>query len=386
MTEGSNYLDQPEQIIGDERVDPVATAAGIRQVIAGERELFSYPHCHDTAAGERWALATVTRLRGDAPGGALVSHEDLTAARRGEQLLRLEYTVARALAAAGNIATALQAVIRAVCEVQRWERGRYLRLDAVGVLVLEESWGEPEAALERLRQAPRRAVSAPGPGLADRACQSRRPHWVLDATRDPQAAQTALAHETDLGGAFVFPVLAGKQSLGVLAFANRTVRAPDEPLLQAVRSIGEQVGQFLLRRGSDDATRRSEACFRSLLDISVDWYWEQDEHFRYTSLTGAGMACIQGIVGKTLWELPGIVLGADEWIKHKSELAAQWSFCDLECAVAGADGQRDYYRISGAPVYSEAGVFTGFHGTGLDITHSRRAGSPRGIDPEGAGR
>jgi PAS domain-containing protein len=85
------------------------------------------------------------------------------------------------------------------------------------------------------------------------------------------------------------------------------------------------------------------------------------------------MAGTGDILGKTLWELPTIVLSDDEWVKHKSELAAQWSFCDFEYAAVLPDGQNGYYRISGEPVYDAAGVFTGFHGTGLDITRHKRA-------------
>jgi PAS domain S-box-containing protein len=178
----------------------------------------------------------------------------------------------------------------------------------------------------------------------------------------------------DLGGAFAAPVLAGTLVLGVLVFASRTIHAPDERLLNAVRSIGEQVGQFLQRRQADEILRHDEALYRNLLELSVDWWWEQDEQFRYTSMTGAGMACIKGLLGSTIWEVPGIVVEDDaEWIKHKSELAAQWSFCDMQCSVVRADGRVDHYLVSGAPVYSEAGVFTGFHGTGLDITHGRWA-------------
>jgi PAS domain S-box-containing protein len=368
MAEGGQFLAQRDQFIGDERVDHDATAAGVRQVLAGERELFRYPHFYGSSAGEHWAMASVMPLDANTAGGALVVFEELADARQAGQFASLEYSVARILAGAGTIAAALQSVLRAVCDVQHWDRGRYLRLDApTSQLVFEQSWGEPAAAVERLREASPQAISGHGSGLAGRACQERRPQWVLDAVRDKQAARKALARESDLGGAFVFPVLAGGQAMGVLAFASRTIRAPDDHLLQAVRSIGEQVGQFLVRRRADDAIRLAEAQCRSLLELSVDWVWEQDEQYRYTRMDGAGMACIKGVLGRTLWELPGIAMADDDsWIKHRSEIEAQWSFCDLECTVTSAEGQLNRYLISGAPTYSEAGVFTGFHGTGLD--------------------
>ncbi len=85
------------------------------------------------------------------------------------------------------------------------------------------------------------------------------------------------------------------------------------------------------------------------------------------------MAGAGDVLGKTLWELQAIVLSDDEWVKHKSELAAQWSFCDFEFGAVLPDGQNRHYLISGEPVYNEVGEFSGFHGTGLDITQRKRA-------------
>ena len=53
---------------------------------------------------------------------------------RGEQLLRLEHTVTRCLAEADSGA-ALKTIMRAVCETQGWDCGRYFRADEqAGVL------------------------------------------------------------------------------------------------------------------------------------------------------------------------------------------------------------------------------------------------------------
>jgi PAS domain S-box-containing protein len=319
-------------------------------------------------------MASVTRLHRDTEARAIVSYEDITEIKHAEQLQRLECTVARRLAYANNTSAALQAVIRAVCETQQWDCGRYFRLDpAAGVLSLDESWGMPAAAVEQFMEKSRGAEFRLGAGLAGRVCQSGQPLWILHGSKDARVSQTALAHETGMDGAFVFPVIAEAKTIGVLAFASRSVHEPDDRLLQAVQNIGHQLGQFLQRRQAEDTLRRSEARLRRLTELSSDWVWEQDSQFRFTKITGTGMAGTGDILGKTLWELPTIVLSDDEWVKHKSELAAQWSFCDFEYAAVLPDGQNGYYRISGEPVYDAAGVFTGFHGTGLDITRHKRA-------------
>ena len=45
----------------------------------------------------------------------------ITAQKRGEQLLRLEHAVARALAQAGGITDGLQAGLRAICDIEGWD-------------------------------------------------------------------------------------------------------------------------------------------------------------------------------------------------------------------------------------------------------------------------
>jgi PAS domain S-box-containing protein len=174
-------------------------------------------------------------------------------------------------------------------------------------------------------------------------------------------------------GAFVFPVTSEDKTIGVLAFSSRTIREPDDRMLQAVRSISSQLGRFLQRQHTVDALRRSEARFRRLTELSSDWYWEQDSDFRFTQYVGCGVFGAGEVLGKTRWELPNIVLGDAEWAEHKLQLAAQWSFCDFEFAAVRPDGQLGYYCVSGEPVYDEAGIFTGYCGTGLNITKRKRA-------------
>ena len=160
----------------------------------------------------------------------------------------------------------------------------------------------------------------------------------------------------------------------MLACASHTVREPDDRLLQAVRSIGYQLGQFLQRRQIADSLRQSEAHPRCLIELSSDWVWEQDRDFRFTKVTGGGMRGTGQVIGQSLWEPSAkVVLSDAAWIQHKSELAEHWSFCDFEYAVMHADGQLTYYYMSGEPVYDEAGTFTGYHGTGVDITPRKRA-------------
>jgi PAS domain S-box-containing protein len=370
---GSNYLAVCDAC-DTEQVDEMAIAAGIRQVIGGERALFRYDYACDSPAGRSWFALSVTGIIEHGKACAVVSCEDITERKRGELLLGLKFTVARCLADASTEAAALQSVIRAICESEGWDCGRYFCLDqSAGVLRFAGSWGVPTAVVEQFLEKSRGMVFRPGAGLAGRVCQSGQPLWILDSMRSASMSPTALAPETGENGACVFPVTADDKVIGVLAFSSSNVREPDDRMLQAVHSIGSQLGRFLQRQQAIDALRRSEMRFRVLNDLTSDWYWEQDSDFRFTQVVGCSAFGTADILGMTHWDQPNVVLANGGWAEHKSQLAARWSFCDFEFAIAHPDGTHAHYSICGEPVYDEAGTFTGYCGTGVDITKRKRA-------------
>jgi PAS domain-containing protein len=110
-----------------------------------------------------------------------------------------------------------------------------------------------------------------------------------------------------------------------------------------------------------------------LTDLACDWHWEQDRDFRLTQVVGCSAFGTPDVLGLTHWDLPHVVVADVGWAEHKSQLAARWSFCDFEFAIVQPDGKQAYYSISGEPVYDEAGAFTGYCGTGVDITKRKRA-------------
>ena len=84
--------------------------------------------------------------------------------------------MARCLADSNNTSAALKAAIRAVCETQQWDSGRYFRLDPVaGLLYLDASCGLPMPAVTLFMEKSRDAVFRLGAGLASRFTMRRAP-------------------------------------------------------------------------------------------------------------------------------------------------------------------------------------------------------------------
>jgi len=122
----------------------------------------------------------------------------------------------------------------------------------------------------------------------------------------------------------------------------------------------------------------SEQRFRDLVSLSTDWYWEQDENFRFTHVSGLALERIglstTAPIGKTRWEIKGI-LGVSEaqWQAHKDTLENQQPFQDFIYEAIMPNKGRSWFSISGTPAYDENGEFCGYHGVGTDITDRVKA-------------
>ena len=177
--------------------------------------------------------------------------KEITARKREETLLTLEHTVTRCLAEAESVGAGLQAVIRSICEAQGWPAGRYFAVDdKAAVLRFSEAWGRSIPVVEEYIARSRNLTYALGQGLSGKVWRSGEALWVKDVSSDARASGSSRAALQ--GGAFVFPVISGGRTIGVMSFSSADARAPEARLLQAVRVIGSQVGQFLMRKLAEE--------------------------------------------------------------------------------------------------------------------------------------
>ena len=303
---------------------------------------------------------------------------DITARKRAEQLLNLEHTVARSIADASSVSEAIKAVIRTVCEAQGWDCGRYFRADdKAGVLRFAEYWTKPGPSYDLYIERSHNVTYARGVGLTGIVWESREPVWVSDIARDPRVAQKAMTVDAGIHGAFVFPLISEGKTIGVLTFNSREIREPDEHLLQGIRAIGGQIGQFVQRKQAEEVLRESEERFRSLTELSSDWYWEQDANFRFTMVSENLQRRIgplpESVIGKARWELQALNMTEADWGAHRAQLEAHLPFRNLEWRRLDAEGNVRVAQISGEPVFDVEGRFRGYRGIGRDITESRRS-------------
>jgi len=123
--------------------------------------------------------------------------------------------------------------------------------------------------------------------------------------------------------------------------------------------------------------RDSELRFRSLTQLSSDWYWLQDENFRFIKFEGEREQKTRRLeavdLGQTRWEIGAENMSQDDWEVHRRALEAHQAFRELELERRTPDGSTYWISISGEPIFDEDEVFRGYRGIGCDITSRKLA-------------
>ena len=132
-----------------------------------------------------------------------------------------------------------------------------------------------------------------------------------------------------------------------------------------------------VRVAAEKVLRENEARFRALTELSSDWYWEQDDHFRFVRVDGNLWVSTgrpnRERIGKTRWEIGDLRLTPAEWEAHRKVLEAHQPFRDFELHFRDDVGRPFWVSVSGGPIVDAQGMFRGYRGVGRDITAQKAA-------------
>ena len=121
--------------------------------------------------------------------------------------------------------------------------------------------------------------------------------------------------------------------------------------------------------------------FRNLEDfagIASDWFWETAAAHRFTYFSSRMEEVTKMDATKILGTRRDMVASAQskdpKWKAHLDDLNAHRPFRNFEYSLTRpTDGSVMWLRIAGQPLFDPSGTFTGYRGTGHDITAEKEA-------------
>ena len=207
--------------------------------------------------------------------------KDVTRAKREEKYSRLERDVALILNDTDDVPGALAAALRAICELERWDSGRYWCFDEeTGALALHGGWSGSRAAIRGLSGTGPRTF-APDRDSVEIVWRSRKPLWIEDLRGARHRPRQTPVHKTGSCSAFLFPVHSKGRPAGVLEFNARYIPEPDACLLNVITALAVHIGSFCEQAITFARLRDSEERYSSTVELAAIGIGHIDEGGRF---------------------------------------------------------------------------------------------------------
>jgi len=211
------------------------------------------------ALGALAALIVSARETAAAPTAvaAPASNAAVDTPRDVARLLMTEAAIGRVLAEADGVRGAMSGLMESVGRNLDWQFALAWTLDRdAGVLRCVETWHDPLSGLQDLDAVTRDSAVRRGLGLAGSVWAGGESVWVANLAEEANFLHSDTATRLGLRTAFAAPVRSQGEILGVLEFYSREPRGRDERLLDTMKAVGHQVGQFVERKRVEERLRQ----------------------------------------------------------------------------------------------------------------------------------
>ena len=180
---------------------------------------------------------------------------DISSRKRDEQRLALQHSVTEILAEIPTLDVAIPKLIETIASQLGWQLAAFWKIDTEHNHIQQiatwrdqtfETGGEFQQVSGGLR-------FARGDGFPGVVWATEKPAWVTDFGT-VEFPRSSLAARGSLHSAYGFPIILGKEVLGMIELFSSRIREPDQPTLDALAAIGTQIGHFI-ERSNNEGTR-----------------------------------------------------------------------------------------------------------------------------------
>jgi two-component system NtrC family sensor kinase len=364
-----------------DKVTPLpAEQAPLERSIRGEEvdEVEMYVRPPQAQSG-LWISATGRPIRdehGVIKGGVIVCR-DVTERKRVASRLAAQYSVARALEEADNLAASARQILQALCEGLGLDLGiLWLVIPTENCLTCLETWHLPGLSFPRFEEATRKISLDHDRDVPGKAWSRAAPFFLAFEEAADLPLRCTLAKSEGLKASHAFPIQGSAGIAGVIEFLSRVIDKPDDDLLSMMEAVGSQIGQVLERQRVEDALRDSEALYQSLVQSLPQNIFRKDRGGRVTFANKHYCETLKRPLAQ--------LLGKTDFDLFPPDLAAKYVEDDRQVVEAGKifetveahhlpEGGTIYVQVVKTPVYDSQGNNIGIQGIFWDVTERKRA-------------
>ncbi|MBU2098378.1 MAG: EAL domain-containing protein, partial [Gammaproteobacteria bacterium] len=187
-----------------------------------------------------------------------------------------------------------------------------------------------------------------------------------------------------VNSAAALPLFQHKKPVAVMLFYATETNMFDERTQSILQSIADNTS-FALdsfanaeeQAKAAEQIRQNEERFRSLTNLSSDFYWEMDKNLCFTLYEGkivgkSNQQAVNSAIGHALWENPEVEPDSINWRQFRRQLKKEQAFRDVEFSFTNSEGNHYHLSFSGEPMLDADGKFSGYRGITRDITGKKR--------------
>jgi PAS domain S-box-containing protein len=233
---------------------------------------------------------------------------DITVRKQNERRLAAQYNITHILSQATSIYEVGSQILAAMASIMEWEWGAIWQLDSQSNLLYSAAtWYTPTRDLSKVAETTSLLALTTSEGVPGQVWSKGIPLWISDIRQEAPLPRTQLAINHNLFSVFAFRVDCNEEPVAIIEFAGSKVSEPDETLLQALNTMGAQIGQFIQRRQAEVERERLSNDVALLLESTGEGIYGMDLLGHCTFINKAGCEMIGYSVGEVLGkEMHGI--------------------------------------------------------------------------------
>ncbi len=259
--------------------------------------------------------------------GSVITFSDSSVRQDAQQRLAVQYAVSQILAGAGSDESLPVRLLEAVGAGLGWDIGLFWRKQDMTpgreVLMCVGDWRSKDAGpAQGFGQDRVGTLLEFAAGLPGKVWIMEAPIHIARLPGDPASPRQAEAARLGLRSAFAFPIMDRNAVVGAIEFYSRKQIDLDESLLEAVSTLGHQIGQTLERRRVLEDMAEAERLKAAILASAPDCVITVDAHARIVEFN----VTAERVFGRTAAEVAGhdmaeIVFPPESHAAHRKAFA-----------------------------------------------------------------